>query len=167
MKDVEAVRDGLADGTIDVVGTDHAPHARVDKEHDFAVAAFGMLGLETALAVVSDTMVVSGRMSWAQVAESMSYRPARLAGLTDQGRPLEAGEPANIALVDPNAHVTVDRENSESRSRNNPWHGRTLTGRVMHTVLRGRPTYRDGRIVAGLTPDSFDKRTRSTRGETA
>lgn len=146
-RDVEALRAGLADGTIDMIGTDHAPHPRRDKEHDFAVAAFGMLGLETALAVVADTMVGAGRMSWAEVAEVMSVRPARLAGLRDQGRPLVAGEPATIALVDPNAVVTVDRDASASKSRNNPWHGATLRGRVRHTLLRGVPTYLDGRVV--------------------
>ena len=147
MDDVEAVRAGLADGTIDVVGTDHAPHGLVDKQHDFQVAAFGMLGLETALPVVSEFMVRTGRMTWADVAQAMSVRPARLAGLNDQGRPLEVGEPANIVLIDPEASVTVDRDDSLSRSRNNPWHGRTLTGRVTTTILRGVPTYRDGRIV--------------------
>ncbi len=147
MSDVEALRAGLADGTIDVVGTDHAPHGLVDKQHDFQVAAFGMLGLETALSVIGEVMVAPGLMSWADVAQAMSVRPARLAGLTDQGRPLETGEPANITLVDPRATVTVDREHSLSLSRNNPWHGRTLTGRVVTTILRGVPTFENGRIV--------------------
>ncbi|MDO5698818.1 MAG: dihydroorotase [Dermatophilus congolensis] len=148
--DVEALRAGLADGTIDVIGTDHAPHGLVDKQHDFQVAAFGMLGLETALSVVSEVMVKPGRMSWADVAQAMSVRPARLAGLDDQGRPLEVGEPANITLVDPEATVTVNRDDSLSLSRNNPWHGRTLTGRVMTTILRGVPTYENG-VIADLT----------------
>ena len=157
MQDVEAVRAGLADGTIDVVGTDHAPHGLVDKQHDFQVAAFGMLGLETALSVVSDVMVRPGHMSWADVAQAMSVRPARLAGLDDQGRPLEAGEPANITLVDPEATVTIDRDDSLSLSHNNPWHGRTLTGRVVTTILRGVPTYENGRI-AQLDPTATDHR---------
>ncbi len=146
-EDVQALRDGLADGTIDAVATDHAPHARHDKEQAFADAAFGMLGLETALAVVSEVMVRSGRMGWAAVAEAMSVRPARIAGLTGHGRPLVEGSPANLTLVDPSAVRVVDRDASQSLSRNNPWHGRTLTGAVVATVLRGRPTVRDGVLV--------------------
>lgn len=149
--DVEALRAGLADGTIDVVGTDHAPHGLADKQHDFEIATFGMLGLETALSVVSTHLVATGRMTWADVAQAMSVRPARLAGLEGHGRPIAAGEPANIALVDPAATVVVDRDESESLSRNNPWHGRELTGRVVTTILRGVPTYVDG-AVADLEP---------------
>ncbi|WP_116113233.1 dihydroorotase [Austwickia chelonae] len=145
-EDVEAVRAGLADGTIDAVATDHAPHARNDKEHDFQVAAFGMLGLETALSVVTEVMVRPGLMAWHDVARSMSGRPAQIAGLTDHGRPLAAGEPANITLVDPEATVVIDREDSSSISRNNPYHGRTLHGRVMTTLLRGVPTLLEGRL---------------------
>src|SRR5688572_19360952 len=104
---IEIVREALADGTIDAVATDHAPHARHDKEHAFVDAAFGMLGLETALSVVSDTMVASGRLDWAGVAHAMSQAPARIAGLAGHGRPIAPGEPANLALVDPGATVTV------------------------------------------------------------
>ena len=98
---VAALREALADGTIAAVGTDHAPHARHDKEHAFVDASPGMLGLETALAVVVETMVNTGRLDWAGVAERMSYAPARIARLTGQGRPLAVGEPANLVLVDP------------------------------------------------------------------
>jgi dihydroorotase len=145
-EDVDALRDALADGTIDAIATDHAPHARHDKEHAFVDAAFGMLGLETALSVVSDTMVSSGRLDWAAVARAMSQAPARIAGLAGHGRPIEPGEPANLALIDPAATVTVDRGASLSLSRNNPWHGRTLTGAVHATVLRGRVTAQKGAI---------------------
>lgn len=145
-EDVEALRAGLADGTIDVVGTDHAPHGLHDKQHDFTIAAFGMIGLEAALAVVSTQLVVPGRMTWADVAQAMSVRPARLAGLTGHGRPLAVGEPANIALVDPQASITIDREASQSLSRNNPWHGRELRGAVVGTLLRGRTTYWGGEV---------------------
>ncbi|GAA1932252.1 dihydroorotase [Nocardioides lentus] len=141
-EDVLALRAGLADGTIDVVATDHAPHARHDKEHAFADAAFGMLGLETALAVVATTMVAEGPFGWDDVARVMSTTPARIAGLGGHGRPLAVGEPANLVLVDPTARVTVDRDASRSMSRNNPWHGRTLTGAVRATVLRGVVTHR-------------------------
>jgi dihydroorotase len=146
-EDVEMLRAALADGTIDAVATDHAPHARHDKEHAFVDAAFGMLGLETALSVVSDVMVGSGLLDWAGVAQVMSVRPARIAGLAGHGRPIAVGEPANITLVDPAATVTVDREASMSLSRNNPWHGRALTGAVHATVLRGIPTVLKGALA--------------------
>ncbi|YAL81991.1 dihydroorotase [Dermacoccaceae bacterium W4C1] len=147
-EDVAALREALADGTIDAVATDHAPHARHDKEHAFAEAAFGMLGLEQALSVVATAMVFTGAMDWAAVASAMSVRPARIAGLADQGRPLEVGEPANLTLVDPDAAVTVDREESHSLARNNPWHGRELNGLVRHTLYGGRHTYADGEVLA-------------------
>jgi dihydroorotase len=139
---VEALREALADGTIDAVATDHAPHARHDKEHAFAEAAFGMLGLETALGVVVETMVAPGRLSWPEVAERMSYGPARIAQLAAQGRPLSVGEPANLVLVDPSARAVVDRTASASLSRNNPWHGRDLPDPVVATFWQGRETYR-------------------------
>ena len=138
-EDVEALRAALADGTIDAVATDHAPHARHDKEHAFADAAFGMLGLETALSVVATVM--GERMDWARIAEVMSVNPARIAGLEGHGRTIAAGEPANLALVDPSATYVVDRDESLSLSRNNPWHGRTVTGRVVGTWLRGTRTF--------------------------
>ncbi|HET7476995.1 MAG TPA: dihydroorotase [Dermatophilaceae bacterium] len=146
-EDVQALRDALADGTIDAVATDHAPHARHDKEHAFADAAFGMVGLETALSVVSDVMVHGGRMGWAGVARVMSVQPARIAGLDGHGRPLAAGQPANLALVDPQARVTVNAAESQSLSRNNPWHARSFTGAVVATFLRGRPTVLKGALA--------------------
>ena len=146
-EDVEALREALADGTIDAVATDHAPHARHDKQHAFADAAFGMLGLETALGVVASVMVESGRLDWAGVARVMSHNPARIAGLGGHGRPVEVGEPANLTLVDPAATVTVDRDASLSLSRNNPWHGRTLSAAVHTTVLRGVPTVLEGKLA--------------------
>ena len=146
-EDVEALRAALADGTIDAVATDHAPHARHDKEHTFDNAAFGMLGLETAFSVISHLMVGSDLLDWAGVAQVMSVRPARIAGLSGHGRPIAVGEPANLTLVDPSAVVTVDREASMSLSRNNPWHGRRLTGTVQATLLRGVPTVLKGALV--------------------
>jgi len=146
-EDVLALREALADGTIDAVATDHAPHARHDKEHAFVDAAFGMLGLETALPVVAHVMVESGQMGWADVARVMSTTPAAIAGLEGQGRGLGVGAPANIVLVDPAADVTVDRDASVSLSRNNPWHGRTFGAAVRATFLRGRATVLDGALV--------------------
>ncbi|GAA1533967.1 dihydroorotase [Nocardioides humi] len=146
-EDVQALREALADGTIDAVATDHAPHARHDKEHAFVDAAFGMLGLETALPVVTTVMVESGLLDWAGVARTMSTRPAEIAGLEGHGRPIAVGEPANLTLVDPAAQVVVDRAASVSLSRNNPWHDRKLTGRVIATLLRGTPTVLEGAIA--------------------
>lgn len=140
-EDVEALRDALADGTIDAVATDHAPHARHDKEHAFVDAAFGMLGLETALSVVASVMVESGRLDWAGVARVMSQAPAAIAGLTDHGGAVAVGEPASLTLVDPATSYVVDRDASVSLSRNNPWHGRKLTGQVVGTWLRGARTF--------------------------
>jgi dihydroorotase len=139
---VQAVREALADGTIDAVATDHAPHARHDKEHAFAEAAFGMLGLETALAVTMEAMISSGLLDWPQLAKRMSIMPAHIARLADQGRPLAVGEPANLVLVDPAARRVVDRDDSASLSRNNPWHGRELPDPVVATIWAGRVTYR-------------------------
>ncbi len=139
---VDALRTGLVDGTIDAVATDHAPHARHDKEHAFAEAAFGMLGLETALAVVLETLLLPGRIDWTDVVRVMSSAPARIARLSEQGGRLVAGEPANLTLVDPVARVEVNRDNSLSLSRNNPWHGRDLPDPVVATFWAGRPTYR-------------------------
>jgi dihydroorotase len=138
---VEALREGLADGTIDAVATDHAPHARHDKEHAFAEAAFGMLGLETALAVVVETMIKPGLLSWSELANRMSIMPAHIARLSGQGQPLAVGEPANVVLVDPSARTVVDRDASASLSRNNPWHGRELPDPVVTTIWAGRVTY--------------------------
>ena len=143
-EDVRALRAALADGTIDAVATDHAPHARHDKEHAFVEAAFGMMGLETALSVVRTVM---DDFTWADIARVMSTNPARIAGLSSHGQALAAGAPAHVVLIDPDARVTVDRDASASLSRNNPWHGRTLTGRVVHTVYAGRVTVRDGALA--------------------
>jgi len=145
--DVEAVREGLADGTIDIVATDHAPHPVEDKDCEWSAAAFGMLGLETALSVVQHTMVDSGMMSWADVADRMSVRPARFGQLADQGRPLAAGSPANLVLLDPSVTRRIVPSESASLSRNTPYDGMELPGKVVATFLRGTPTVLDGRLV--------------------
>jgi dihydroorotase len=139
IEDILAVREALVDGTIDAVATDHAPHARHDKDHAFVDAAFGMLGLETALSVV--WTVLGDRLGWDGVARVMSTNPARIAGLADHGHAIEVGAPANLVLVDPAARWTVDRDASRSLSRNNPWHGRELAGVVRVTYLRGTETF--------------------------
>lgn len=139
---LEAVREALADGTIDAVATDHAPHASQDKDHPFDVALPGMLGLEQALAVVVEVMVNTGRMDWPTLVERMSVTPARIGRVAGQGRPLVIGEPANLVLVDSSARATVDAAASASRARNNPYHGRDLPDPVVATFWRGAATYR-------------------------
>ncbi|MDQ1703178.1 MAG: dihydroorotase [Frankiaceae bacterium] len=143
--DVEALRDALADGTIDVVATDHAPHPVEDKETEWTAAAMGMVGLETALGIVAETMVGTGRLDWAGVADRMSVAAARIGRLADHGRPIAVGEPANLTLIDPDLSWTVDRAQLASRSTNTPYAGRTLPARVVATFLRGRPTVLDGK----------------------
>ena len=144
--DVDALREGLADGTIDAVATDHAPHPHEDKDCEWAAAAFGMLGLETALSVVQETMVDPGLLDWAGVAERMSFAPARIGRVTDHGQPLEAGRPANLVLYDPGVRRVVDPRESASLSRNTPYRGMELPGRVVATFLRGRATVLDGKL---------------------
>ncbi|MQA79876.1 MAG: dihydroorotase [Streptosporangiales bacterium] len=143
--DVLALREGLADGTIDCVATDHAPHSLEYKEAEWPGAAPGMLGLETALAVVQEAMVDTGLLDWAGVADRMSARPAVIGRLPEHGRPLAAGEPANVVLYDPAAAYTLDPAQLASRSRNTPYAGREMSGRVVATFLRGRPTVLDGK----------------------
>jgi dihydroorotase len=144
--DVAALREALADGTIDAVATDHAPHSHEDKDCEWAAAAMGMLGLETALSVVQEAMVETGLLDWAGVADRMSTRPARIGLVDDHGRPLEVGAPANLVLVDPAARREIDPFALASRSRNTPYAGRTLPGAVVATFLRGRPTVLDGKL---------------------
>jgi dihydroorotase len=143
--DVAALREGLADGTIDAVATDHAPHPLEDKESEWAAAAFGMTGLETALSVVAEAMISTGLLDWAGVADRMSARPARIGRLPGQGQLLSAGSPANLVLIDPDATWTVDPAQTAGRSRNTPFAGRQLPARVVATFLRGRPTVLDGK----------------------
>jgi dihydroorotase len=145
--DVEAVRAGLADGTIDVVATDHAPHPVEAKDCEWAVAAMGMLGLETALSVVQHTMVDTGLLDWSGVAGRMSVRAAEIGSLEGHGRPLEPGEPANLTLVDPAASRTIEPGALHSRSHNTPYAGLKLPGTVHATFLRGTATVLDGKVI--------------------
>ncbi|MGY1603623.1 dihydroorotase [Geodermatophilus sp. SYSU D00815] len=146
-EDVEALRAALADGTIDAVATDHAPHAVEDKECEWALARPGMLGLEQALGVVVQTMVETGLLDWRGVADRMSVRPAAIGRLAEHGRPLAVGEPANLLLLDPAHRAAVDPAALASRSRNSPYAGRELPGRVVATFLRGEATVLDGKAV--------------------
>jgi dihydroorotase len=143
--DAEALRRALAEGVIDCVATDHAPHAEHEKCCEFSVARPGMLGLQTALSVVAATMVVPGLLDWRGVARVMSENPADIVGLPDQGRPLEVGEPANLVIVDPDGQWTVEPTALASRSANTPYAAMTLPATVTATLLRGRVTARDGK----------------------
>ena len=145
-EDVAALRAGLADGTIDCVATDHAPHPLEDKETEWQAAAFGMTGLETALRVVHQAMVEPGLLDWAGVADRMSSRPAAIGRLGGHGR-LAVGEPANLVLYDPDPADAVDPTAHASKSRNTPFAGLVLPGRVIATFLRGRPTVLDGKLA--------------------
>jgi dihydroorotase len=146
-RDVEELRAALTDGTIDAVATDHAPHAAHDKDDAFGDAAFGMLGLQTALGVVAETMVATGLLDWAGVADRMSVRPAAIGLLAGHGAVLEVGAPANLTLVDPTGAWTVDPAQLASKGRNTPFAGHTFPARVVATLLRGRPTVLDGRLL--------------------
>ena len=143
-EDREAVRLALADGTIDVVATDHAPHLAVDKDKPFPDAKPGMVGLEYALGVVIEVMVNTGLLDWSGVADRMSCVPARIGGVsTRQGRPLNIGEPATLTLIDPTRHSVVNKDDSLSLGRNNPYDGMDLPDPVLLTLWSGRVTYRD------------------------
>jgi dihydroorotase len=150
--DVHALREALADGTIDIVATDHAPHPTEAKECEWQEAAFGMLGLETALSIVQKTMVDTGLMNWSQVADRMSIAPARIGGYAEHGQPLAVGAIANLVIVNPKQRWTVDRDLVLSRSSNTPYHGYELPGVVTHTFFKGRASLLDGNImqVGGL-----------------
>jgi len=141
--DVAAVRAGLADGTIDAIATDHAPHTQQDKEAPFDQAPPGMLGLETALALALTEL----DLPIERLLALLSWQPAAIAGLTaTHGGPIAEGRPANLCVFDPTARWVVDPATSASRSRNTPYAGRSLTGRVRHTVVFGEPVVIDGEV---------------------
>jgi dihydroorotase len=145
-EDVEAVRAGLADGTIDIVATDHAPHPVEAKDCEWGVAAMGMTGLETALSVVQEAMVETGLLDWAGVADRMSSGPARIGRVAGQGRPPAVGEPAHLTLVDPAASWVADPAAMATTGSNSALRGRKLTGRVVHTFYAGRATVLDAAL---------------------
>jgi len=143
-KDVDALRKALAEGVIDCVATDHAPHAEYEKAVEFATAPNGILGLETAFSVVSD-LVRTGEMTPLQLMDRMSTSPARIFGLS--GGSLEEGQLADVVILDPDAIWTYEPAEGFSKSRNSPWSGEKLTGRVEATYVSGRLVYRAGRGV--------------------
>jgi len=149
--DVMALREALADGTIDIVATDHAPHPMESKECEWQEAAFGMLGLETALSIVQMTMIDSLLMSWAQVAQRMSITPARIAGYENHGQEIKEGAPANLVVIDPHRKWTVDRDLVQSKSSNTPYHGFELPGVIAHTIFKGKASMLNGVIASKET----------------
>jgi len=142
--DVDGVIAALVDGTIDAIATDHAPHAPEPKRVPFEEAPPGMLGTETALAVAITRLVEPGLLPLASVLALLSWRPARVASLTEHGGPIAAGRPAHLCIIDPAATWVVDATRLASRSRNSPFDGWKLTGRVRHTICRGEPVVIDG-----------------------
>ena len=145
-KDVEELRKALAQGIIDVVATDHAPHPIEDKEGEWQSAAFGMTGLETALSVVATAMIDTKLMNWADIARVMSERPAEIGQLADHGRPIAENEIANLCIVDPEITWKVDAQDTHSLSTNNPFHEMTLKSKVVHTIFRGKFTMKNGQV---------------------
>jgi len=145
--DVMALREALADGTIDIVATDHAPHPTEAKECEWQEAAFGMLGLETALSIVQKTMVETQFMSWSDVAERMSHAPARIGRYEQQGQPLVEGSLANIVVINPTQKWTVDRDLVLSKSSNTPYHGQQLPGVITHTLFKGKHVFSNGVVL--------------------
>jgi len=146
-KDVWALREALADGTIDVVATDHAPHPSEDKDCEWQAAAFGMVGLETALSVVVASMIETKLMSWGTLIERMSTKPAQIAGYANQGRNLETGSPANLFLVDPSAKWLVRRDRLNSKSKNTPFEGMELPAVITDVFHNGVQTIADSKVV--------------------
>lgn len=146
--DVHALREALADGTIDIVATDHAPHPLEAKECEWQEAAFGMLGLETALSIVQKTMVDSGMMNWEQVADRISLAPARIGRYAEQGQMIAKGSFANLVVINPTKSWRVDRDLVLSNSSNTPYHGHELPGFVEHTLFKGKQTVINGVVVS-------------------
>jgi dihydroorotase len=139
--DIAAIKGGLADGTIDAIATDHAPHPPESKEAPLDQAPPGMLGLETALALA----ITELDMPLVDIVAALSWKPAAIAGIADRhGRPIAAGEPANLVVFDPGLEWTVVPAKLASKSRNTPYAGRTMRGKVLHTLLAGIPVVIDG-----------------------
>lgn len=143
-EDVLALRAALVDGTIDIVGTDHAPHPVESKECEWQNAAFGMVGLETAFPILFTTLISTGLMSWDRAAQVMSQNPAAIAGYASHGQKIEVGAPAHITVVDPKGVMVVDRAQLASKSKNTPFHGMEFQGTVVATVFNGHLTHKVG-----------------------
>jgi len=148
-KDVMALREGLAEGVIDIVATDHAPHPAEDKDCEWQAAAFGMVGLETSLSVVIKTMVESKLMSWSDLVDRMSVKPAQIAGYENQGQTISKLSPANLILIDPAASWQVERDKLKSKSKNTPFDRMTLPGVISDVIYNGKLVLSSGKLVNG------------------
>lgn len=146
-KDVMALREALSDGTIDIVATDHAPHSSESKDCEWQEASFGMIGLESALSIINKTMVQTGLLDWAGVADRLSEAPARIGRYTEHGQKLVVGAKAHITVINPTLSWVVDRDLVLSKSRNTPYHGYELPGLVTHTFFRGQPVVIDAQVI--------------------
>ena len=148
-KDVMALREGLAEGVIDIVATDHAPHPAEDKDCEWQAAAFGMVGLETSLSVVIKTMIESKLMSWSDLVDRMSVKPAQIAGYEKQGQAISKLSPANLILIDPAASWQVERDKLKSKSKNTPFDQMTLPGVISDVIYNGKIVLSSGKLVNG------------------
>jgi len=148
-KDVMALREGLAEGIIDIVATDHAPHPAEDKDCEWQAAAFGMVGLETAFSVVVKTMIESKLMSWADLVDRMSIKPAQIAGYKQQGQAIAENIPANLILIDTARSWQVERNNLKSKSKNTPFAGMNLPAVISDVIYNGKLVLSNGTIVNG------------------
>lgn len=144
-EDVQALRQAVADGTIDIIATDHAPHTPDSKDCEWGEAAFGMIGLETAAAIAKTTLIDTGLIDWKRFEELLAINPAKISKLSDQGQSIQAGSPANIVFFDPSSSFQVD-SHGESKSSNNPYLGMTLSGSVVHTIYKGTFTVKNAMI---------------------
>jgi dihydroorotase len=153
-KDVQALREGLAEGVIDIVATDHAPHPSEDKDCEFQAGAFGMVGLETALSVVVNTMIETKLMTWSDLIDRMSFAPARIAGYTNQGNEIAVGSTANLILIDVDRNWSVDRDKLRSKSKNTPFNSMHLPSVITDVFHHGEHVLQDCQVVEKKSTDN-------------
>ena len=146
-KDVQALREGLAEGVIDIVATDHAPHPSEDKDCEFQAGAFGMVGLETALSVVVKTMIETKLMTWPDLIDRMSVAPARIAGYANQGNEIAVGKSANLILIDVEKNWRVDRDKLKSKSKNTPFNGMEMPSVITDVFHNGEHVLQESQVV--------------------
>ena len=146
-EDVHALREAVVEGTIDIIATDHAPHPREDKDCEWAAAAMGMVGLETALGIAVEVFIESGLLTWRDLADRMSTIPARIGQVPDQGMPIAPGSAANITVWDPSPQGPLEVDALVGKSGNSPYLGRQMPGTVRHVLFRGRPSVVDGALA--------------------
>lgn len=145
-EDVEAIKEGLRNGTVDVIATDHAPHAEAEKNRSMKLAAFGIVGLETSAALTYTELVETGIITPMQMAEKMSWNPAKILGLHDRGSVSE-GKIADVVIFDPEKEYMIDKNTFLSKGKNTPFHGRKVKGEVVCTIAGGRIVYEGGKII--------------------